>query len=282
MDPPTLPRPSPALRLIPSRALARGRAGPAIPLVLLVAVLLHLLVGAAFVVLPPAFLSALSHPAPPRQAEVELVQNNMPTNGDDSIGAATQTKQRTNSSRVATPPPPATARQQQAPEPPQTPNLPLGPHGDMPPPQPRPSPRQIDKPTPSSEAQQAHDGPHTQPAPPQPPAPDVRLSDSDEAQGLSGGDAEAPAAPDPNAHNRLPPYPTDAAQHMEQGTVYAVVNVNPDGTAGSVVVVQSSGWPSLDTAAVKAWQKWKFHPAVSHGEKVASQVPIRLQFALHP
>jgi protein TonB len=260
------------------------------------ALLLHMLVGTAVLVRPPAFLAKLVKPKeevrpPPRQAEIEMVQapqvaaqseavqNNMPADGDDQVGATGKAKVNAAQQPSATPPvaPPAAPPAQ---APPPAPNLVTGPEGESPPPQPAPSP----KPGPSAPdaAQQVTQAEQKPTDAPTGAAPEISLSGEDDEQGMSGGSAETPAAPAPGAHNRLPAYPLSAGLKQQEGTVDVIIQVGPDGSAAQVIVANSSGFPALDNAAVRAFKKWRFRPALNHGVPVASVVEKRLKFELGP
>jgi protein TonB len=247
------------------------------------AVLLHVLLALALLIRPPAFLARLAHvaqmpQAPPRQAEVELVQNDMPATGDAALGGTGKENASSQQAQKAAPARPPAMRAARATAPQASPAMPVGPGGIAPPPQPKTAalppgpvqPAQKDQPQP----QQAQEAQQDQFA--------VRLSDQDTTEGLSGGSAETPAAPDPKAHNRLPAYPVEAGTRGEHGAVQAIVNVKADGTAAAVVVVRSSGYPDLDSTAVRTWQTWRFRPAMENGKAVPSQVPVQLNFVLRP
>ena len=62
------------------------------------------------------------------------------------------------------------------------------------------------------------------------------------------------------------------------------VLVDPDGAPDRVAVDRTSGFEVLDAAAVKAVQRWKFHPAHRGADAVASWVRIPVAFKLkeHP
>ena len=62
----------------------------------------------------------------------------------------------------------------------------------------------------------------------------------------------------------------------EQGRVVLRVLVKSDGSAGSVEVKSSSGFPRLDQSAIDAVKSWRFNPATLDGKPVDEwyQVPI--------
>jgi TonB family protein len=257
------PRAEPSLRLVPSLAASRARRHGLPLAAVVVAVALHLVLGTAVILRPPAFLAAAAKAArrnqAPRMAAVELVQNAMPTTGDQPAGGSGKTIMH----HDAVPPhPPLQATTRQARQ--GLEGVPQGRNAMVSAGIPKPDGQG----QPAAQARQAARQPHT----------DVRLDDSGDDAGLSGGDADKPSAPDPNAHNRLPPYPVEAARNGEQGTVVAMVRVKPDGTPAAVIVVQSSGWPALDTSVVSTLRHWKFRPGLDHGVPVESQVPVSMDF----
>jgi periplasmic protein TonB len=105
-----------------------------------------------------------------------------------------------------------------------------------------------------------------QPTPPQPPA--------------------TTAAPDTGATglaytHTTPPYPHEAAAAQHQGTVTLQLVISAQGDVTQATVVQSSGFPELDAAAV-AWvqQHWRYKPALQNGMAVPSQAQAAVKFDL--
>lgn len=82
------------------------------------------------------------------------------------------------------------------------------------------------------------------------------------------------------ASNRKPDYPAMSRRHDEQGTVLLRVFVNADGTAGTVQIKTSSGFPLLDQAAREAVQSWHFQPATLDGKPIAEWYQIPIPFTL--
>lgn len=87
---------------------------------------------------------------------------------------------------------------------------------------------------------------------------------------------------DPDS-NTPPQYPSDAIQRGQEGTVLLTLSVTPDGTIDGGTVTQSSGYRSLDIAALNASEKWHFrggpyvfnyavHFSLNHGASV-EQMP---------
>jgi periplasmic protein TonB len=142
-------------------------------------------------------------------------------------------------------------------------------------------------------------GPPVRPTPPHPPtpasppapsppapdvnfAPEVNLGGTDSLSNvLVQGDQVIPAGPDPRVRNREPIYPLEAARRGEQGTVFLIIHVSPEGLADGVDIARSSGFGMLDRAAYDAVTRWKFVPAVRDGQAVSSVITLRVVFELN-
>lgn len=96
--------------------------------------------------------------------------------------------------------------------------------------------------------------------------------------------APAPAAPPPapQAAQAISPtqpaYPPAALRAGEEGTVLLRVEVDAQGSATAVEVVQSSRSRELDRAARDAVRNWQFSPAMENGQAIASTVEIPIEF----
>ncbi len=77
--------------------------------------------------------------------------------------------------------------------------------------------------------------------------------------------AAPPAAPPkvvpPALVSNLPPIGNETS-------VLLSVNVRADGSVGNVGIVESSGYPDLDTAAAESMKKFKFAPATANGKPI--------------
>ena len=136
-----------------------------------------------------------------------------------------------------------------------------------PPPEPPPEPaRAVPEPPPEPAPKQA---PRPAPTPPRAPAPATRAP---AASSPGPTPAEAPAAPaeapitpavsDLRSLGNPPPrYPSRALRRGYEGDVQLRILVLPDGTAGQVEVMRSSGHAELDQAAVATVRTWRFQPA---------------------
>ncbi len=82
------------------------------------------------------------------------------------------------------------------------------------------------------------------------------------------------------ASNRKPAYPSRSRKLEEEGTVMLRVLVKDDGTAGTVEIKSSSGYPLLDESAKTAVQTWRFNPATSDGKPVSEWFLVPIPFKL--
>ena len=94
----------------------------------------------------------------------------------------------------------------------------------------------------------------------------------------------APVVPPSDARplstNKPPRYPVQAYQERMQGTAIVDVLVLSNGRAGSVTVVESSGYAILDNAAVATVKDWRFEPATQNGKAVDQRVKLPVTFRL--
>jgi protein TonB len=80
--------------------------------------------------------------------------------------------------------------------------------------------------------------------------------------------------------NRTPPYPDEAYQQNEEGTVVVRLHIAGDGRVERVEIRQSSGSPWLDEAAQKTLGTWHFLPARRDGQPVRSYRDQPVHFVL--
>jgi protein TonB len=85
----------------------------------------------------------------------------------------------------------------------------------------------------------------------------------------------------PRGDNPKPEYPFIARKRGYQGRVVLRVDVLPNGTADSVELESSSGYDSLDAAAVRTVRQWRFVPARRSGKPVAAAVTVPVLFKLY-
>ncbi len=77
-----------------------------------------------------------------------------------------------------------------------------------------------------------------------------------------------------------PKYPRQARKMGWEGTTLLRVLVNQKGKTKFIEISRSSGFATLDKAAMKAVKRWRFHPARSGMEAVESWVKIPIVFNL--
>ncbi|MEO0853794.1 MAG: energy transducer TonB, partial [Cyanobacteria bacterium J06648_11] len=106
--------------------------------------------------------------------------------------------------------------------------------------------------------------------------------------------APAPPAPDPQAalpgptelarpipgRQRQPAYPDLAQRRNQEGRVMVRARVDNTGRVVQVEVTNSSGYLSLDEAAVSAVERWQFTPARRGEDAIASWVNVPIDFSL--
>jgi protein TonB len=78
-----------------------------------------------------------------------------------------------------------------------------------------------------------------------------------------------------------PVYPRDSALRGEAGLVQLRTLVDARGRVTQVQLVHSSGFKSLDTAAVRAVGKWRFEPQVQDGRPVSAWTAVNLRMSTY-
>jgi periplasmic protein TonB len=78
-----------------------------------------------------------------------------------------------------------------------------------------------------------------------------------------------------------PPYPADARNLSQQGTVTLALTIDATGAVTNAQVKASSGYPDLDQTAVN-WviAHWRYKPAIQSGVPVASTSLAAVKFDL--
>jgi periplasmic protein TonB len=158
------------------------------------------------------------------------------------------------------------------------------------PPVPEPSPTATPEPVVTQETDQ-----WTEPAPvPTPVAKPPRRKAVASGTPANSTRREKPTAPNPATaasgaksaradylRNPPPVYPAEAKRNRQQGVALFRVVVSAAGQAESVKLIKSSGHRLLDSSALDAVRKWKFHPATIGGVKVSSTVNVPVRFRLN-
>jgi protein TonB len=109
------------------------------------------------------------------------------------------------------------------------------------------------------------------------------LPEADRASRPSPGSEGSEGAVDvlpSDRNNPAPVYPLDAHAAGLQGTVVLRVKLDATGKVISVEVDQSSGVESLDQAAKRAVERWRFQPAKRNGVPVAYEFRKRVEFSI--
>ncbi len=143
--------------------------------------------------------------------------------------------------------------------------------GPVPSPAPAPLPRPPPTPTPTpptpTPALAAETPPPTDP-----------LSDGPPESGPV--ESAASIVPPRAIDNQKPKYPRVARQRGYEGTVELAVYVLANGKVGDVELVESSGSSSLDRAAIRAVERWRFAPATRNGRAVDIWIEVPIEFHL--
>ena len=77
-----------------------------------------------------------------------------------------------------------------------------------------------------------------------------------------------------------PPYPATARRRRQEGLVLLTVKVTAQGHAARVELKESSGFPALDEAALRAVRDWEFEPARLGTVAVESEIEVPVRFRL--
>lgn len=77
-----------------------------------------------------------------------------------------------------------------------------------------------------------------------------------------------------------PPYPKRAREMGWEGTVVLRVEVHPDGSVGAISVHRTSGYLTLDEAALTAVKRWRFAPPTDGAFSFATVVDVPVRFDL--
>ncbi|MGB7755366.1 MAG: TonB family protein [Salinisphaera sp.] len=140
-------------------------------------------------------------------------------------------------------------------------------HAVMPPkkkkPKPKPKPKPRPKPQPKPEPKpKPQPKPEPKPEPKSQPKPDPKPEPKPAPKPSPSSNKITPAVSGLQSLGNPPPhYPSRALRRHEEGNVKLKILVEPNGTAGSVTVIKSSGYSDLDNAAVETVKKWRFKPA---------------------
>jgi protein TonB len=168
-----------------------------------------------------------------------------------------------------------------------------------PPPPPKPEPKKVEKAKvpkpkpilkpeakPEPEPQQPTHETAIAPAPPSA-SPAVSHAENTAPAVAQAAQHAAPAVSEarysgPGLHNPPTRYPRLALERHWEGSVRLRVEVLPDGSAGQIHILQSSGHDLLDESALEHVKSlWHFQPARKGTQAVTSWVVIPIEFRIH-
>ncbi|EAQ78342.1 energy transducer TonB [Blastopirellula marina] len=112
------------------------------------------------------------------------------------------------------------------------------------------------------------------------PLPESALAEaaSPSVDSMAGARIDVPPQPAPT--NAAPGYPPTSQARREEGRVLLRLTISETGEVAAAKIHQSSGFMRLDQAALVAVRQWKFTPAQSEGQDVATRVVIPVSFSL--
>lgn len=114
-------------------------------------------------------------------------------------------------------------------------------------------------------------------APPQKAGPDTEAKPAASLAAAPAGSTRGAAL---RGDNPKPVYPRRAREKGQEGRVTLRVRVLPNGEAGEVSVLESSGHRLLDRAARNAVERWRFTPAARAGQAVTADLDVPVRFQL--
>lgn len=82
-------------------------------------------------------------------------------------------------------------------------------------------------------------------------------------------------------NNSAPKYPRLSKRLREEGTVLLELLISKEGTVNEVAIKESSGYPRLDRAAMKAVKRWRYTPAHQGNETIAYRYEQPVRFSMN-
>lgn len=130
--------------------------------------------------------------------------------------------------------------------------------------------------------------PEPETIPPTEPEPETTLEPDDPPDTTTPPAPVLNAAPEPLGIERIaepslkaaPIYPRLSRRRGEEGIVVITLTVTAQGHAENIAIKQSSGYPLLDKAALKAIQRSQFTPAQRNGAAITSTLEQTIEFKL--
>jgi len=86
--------------------------------------------------------------------------------------------------------------------------------------------------------------------------------------------------PQKSPSNPAPPYPSDALAIGREGKVMLRVAIDASGRVTAISVYESSGFASLDSAALSTVQRWSFSPARRFGQPIPFEFRVPIEFSI--
>jgi protein TonB len=111
--------------------------------------------------------------------------------------------------------------------------------------------------------------------------PEIEVEAPPVAESIATTAEAAPEVENLAVSNRVNPvYPPASRRAGEQGTVMLRVLVDERGRPGDISVLQSSGFPRLDQAALDGVRKWTFKAAKNGSTPIMSWTRVQVKFEL--
>src|SRR5690606_12337488 len=112
-------------------------------------------------------------------------------------------------------------------------------------------------------------------------APPTEVAAPPSENAIAAAPMESGAAQQLRTTNRVEPvYPSTSRRMGEEGTVRLRVLVDEKGRPREVDVMNSSGYPRLDSAAIDAVKRWKFVAATDGSRPVTAYTQVSITFKL--
>lgn len=112
-------------------------------------------------------------------------------------------------------------------------------------------------------------------------APPTEVAAPPSENAIAAAPMESGAAQQLRTTNRVEPvYPATSRRMGEEGTVRLRVLVDEKGRPRDVDVMNSSGYPRLDSAAIDAVKRWKFVAATDGSRPVTAYTQVSITFKL--
>jgi len=110
----------------------------------------------------------------------------------------------------------------------------------------------------------------------------AEMSNSPSKPSPAASASGSPTKAEPSiSYSPIPPYPESARKSGLEGVVTLRVRIDTRGSVSRIQLLQSSGYPEFDEAALKTVKnRWRFSPAMCSGIPFESDKDIRVRFVL--